>query len=121
LLAQGKKVRAVRSRREPVSHAEIYIEFAELEIRDGEQRMLLLLQRQETSDLPEVTLIFESEEEILTELARQPGRWREIRLPVLPKVRSTIGLTMNSQSALRTPRIGRTSTANLLCENFGVV
>src|ERR1700694_2128647 len=70
----------VRSRRETAADAEIDVEPADLEIGDGKQRVLLLPQRQEMSDLSELAVVFEADEKIFAELAGEPGRRRNVRL-----------------------------------------
>src|SRR6266566_4590313 len=73
----------VRSRRETAADAEIDIELAELEVRDREQRVLLLPQRQEMPDLSELAVVFEADEEILAQLAGEPGRRRKLGLALV--------------------------------------
>ncbi len=73
----------VRSRRETAADAEIDLELAELEVRDREQRVLLLPQRQEMPDLSELAVVFEADEEILAQLAGEPGRRRKLGLALV--------------------------------------
>ena len=56
---------------------------------------------QEIADPAEVGIIFQSNEPIVPEIARQAHGRREIRLAVEPKPTSTIGLTMNSHCESR--------------------
>src|SRR5260370_28073475 len=62
----------VRSRRETAADAEIDVELAELEVRDREQRVLLLPQRQEMPDLSNLPVAFEADEEIFAQPALHP-------------------------------------------------
>jgi hypothetical protein len=68
-----------------VADAEIHVDVAGLEIGDGEQRVLLILQRREMTDLPEVAVIFETEVEIPFELMREADGGREGRRTVVTR------------------------------------
>src|ERR1700682_2183824 len=73
---------AVGGRRQSVTHAEVDAKVAELEIRHGEQRVLLIGRLCEVPDLAEVGIIFEPYEEIRPQPACNARRGRKIRLAV---------------------------------------
>src|SRR6202165_1759129 len=82
----------IRSRRETATDAEIDVELADLEIGDGKQRVLLLPQRQEMSDLSELAVVFEADEKIFAELAGEPGRRRKVGLALLAQTHVDDGI-----------------------------
>ena len=77
-----------------------------LEIGHSEQRMLLLVKRLEVADLSEIGVIFKAEPDVRPNLRASRAAGAKSASPNLPKPKSTIGLTMNSYAALRTPIIG---------------
>ncbi len=109
-LDRGFGNQAIRTRRQAVTEAEFDIEHAKLEIGHAEDLLPLLLHRQKVADLAEIGVIFDAEEAVLAEIAREPCRGEKIGFAERAKSDiDAIGLTMNSQSLLRTPRIGRIS------------
>jgi hypothetical protein len=68
----------------PIAQAPV----AGLEIGDGEQRVLLILQRHEMTNLPEVAVIFETEVEIPIELMHEADGGREGRRTVLTRCKN---------------------------------
>ena len=73
---------AIGSRRQAVTDAEVDVKDAELEIRYGEQSVLLTGKLGEITDLAEVGVIFEAGIEVLAELTRDPRGRCEVRFAV---------------------------------------
>jgi hypothetical protein len=102
---------SVGALRQPVAEPKLDIHDADLEIGDREDCVLLLLQRQEIADLTEVIIILGPIKKSSPSLRASRSSGRKSVSPPAPKLTSTIGLAMNSQSVLRHPMIGRISSA----------
>src|ERR1035437_1449935 len=76
---------AIGRRCQSVTNAEVHVKDAELEIGHGEQSVLLFGKFCKIPDLAKVGVIFESREQIRSELACHARRRRKVRLAIFPE------------------------------------
>src|SRR6516165_7669639 len=96
----------IRARSEPIADTGIYIEASDLEIDHGKDVLLLLVPRLEAPERPDIGVVLDPAREALAEAAGEAPARSKDGLPSCPKLRSTIGLKMNSQLFLRQPTMG---------------
>src|SRR5664279_1408134 len=73
---------AIGRRRQSVTNAKVHVKDAELEIRHGEQGVLLICELCKASDFAKIGIIFESYKQIMTEISRHAGCRRKVRLTI---------------------------------------
>ena len=111
---------SVRSGRQAVANAELDVKLCDLKVGDREDLLRLFRQRQEIPDRSEVGVILDADEAILAKLRASLTAGAKSACPSAPKLKSTIGLTMNSHCVLRSPIMGRISNPHGAAENSGI-